>query len=102
MAKVKTIERLSRADAESLARHCMTAGRVIFGKHFREELANESLQITDARFVLKHGHIFTEPEPDIKTGEWKYRIDGKTLDQIDLSVVFCFKEIDTCFLITVF
>jgi hypothetical protein len=78
------------------------AGRVIPGKHFREELANEGLDILDAHYVLKTGNIFQEPEPDIRSGDWKYRMEGTNLEGKPLAVVFCFKDAATGFLITVF
>jgi uncharacterized DUF497 family protein len=75
---------------------------VIQGKHFREELANEGLDILDAYNVLQKGHIFQEPEPDIRSGEWKYRMEGTDLEGKLLAIVFCFKDETTGFLITVF
>jgi hypothetical protein len=75
---------------------------VIPGKHFREELANEGLDILDAHNVLRTGNIFQEPEPDIRSGDWKYRMEGTDLEGKPLAVVFCFKDEVTGFLITVF
>jgi uncharacterized DUF497 family protein len=75
---------------------------VIPGKHFREELANEGLDILDAHNVLRTGIIFKEPEPDIRSGDWKYRIEGTDLEGKLLAVIFCFKDEATGFLITVF
>jgi Domain of unknown function (DUF4258) len=95
-------KRLSRAEAADLIRHCLSAGRVIPGKHFREELANEGLNILDAHNVLKTGSIFQEPEPDIRSGDWKYRMEGNDLEGEPLAVVFCFRDAATGFLITVF
>lgn len=96
------VRRLSRADAADMVRHCLSAGRVIPGKHFRDELANEGLDILDAHFVLRTGNIFAEPEPDIRSGDWKYRIEGTDLEGKPLAVVFCFRDDSTGFLITVF
>jgi hypothetical protein len=93
---------LSRPEAADLVRHCLTAGRVIPGKHFRDELANEGLDILDAHHVLGTGNIFQEPEPDIRSGDWKYRMEGTDLEGKPLAVVFCFKDEATGFLITVF
>lgn len=101
-----TVKRLSRAEAAELVRKCLQTGRrVIPGKHFRDELEDEGLTLDDALWVLRTGQILNEPEPDIKTGEWKYRIEGKEVDGRTLKIVFCFKdfdEIDTAYLITVF
>jgi hypothetical protein len=51
-------------------------GEVVPTKHFRAELANESVTFEDAWIVLRSGSIYDEPEQDIKTGDWKYRIEG--------------------------
>jgi hypothetical protein len=75
---------------------------VIPGKHFKEELANEGLDILDAHNVLRMGNIFKEPEPDIRSGDWKYRMEGTDLEGKPLAVVFCFRDESTGFLITVF
>jgi hypothetical protein len=96
------VKRLSRTVAADLVRHCLSAGRVIPGRHFKEELANEGLDILDAHHVLQKGNIFQEPEPDIRTGDWKYRMEGTDLEGKPLAVVFCFKDEATGFLITVF
>jgi len=50
----------------------------------------------------KMDNIFHEPEPDTKTGDWKYRVEGTEVDGKWLAIVFCFKTEDTAFLITVF
>lgn len=96
------VRRLSRAEAADLVCRCLSAGRLIPGRHFREELAAEGLDILDAYNVLKTGNIFREPEPDIRTGDWKYRMEGIDLEGKPLAVVFCFKNDSTGFLITAF
>jgi hypothetical protein len=89
-----------------LVRKCLQPGRrVIPGKHFRDELENEGLTLSDALHVLGTGRIYGEPEQDIKTGDWKYRIEGKEVDGRALKIVFCFKDydgIDAAYLIIVF
>lgn len=96
------VQCLSRTDAEALVRHCLESGFIIPSRHFRDELEADNLDMLDAKYVLKHGHIYREPEIDVKTREWKYRIEGKTIDGARIAVVFCFKTTDTCFCITVF
>jgi hypothetical protein len=97
-----SVDRLSRTEAVKLLRECVRIGRIIPGKHFRDELANEGLILPDALRVLKAGNIFQEPECDLKTGDWKYRVEGSEVDGKWLAIVFCFKAVDTAFLITVF
>ena len=85
-----------------LVRHCLKEGSVIPSRHFREELAKESADLNDAFQVVRTGNIFDPPEPDIKTGEWKYRIEGRTRDGLRLAIVFKFRSEDSAFLITIF
>jgi hypothetical protein len=96
------MEAFSRADAVTLLRRCLTDGAVIPGKHFRDELQNENLAFPDAMAVLEGGSIYDPPEPDIRTGDWKYRIEGREPGGLWIAIVFCFRKVDTAFLITVF
>ena len=96
------VERLSRQEAVKLLRECVRVGKIIPSKHFRDELAKEGLIFPDALRALKSGQIYQEPEPDPKTGEWKYRVEGREVDSKWLAIVFCFRATDTAFLITVF
>jgi hypothetical protein len=90
-------------EASDLLHHCLTSqGQVIPGLHFRQELEREGLTIPDAWAVLRNGKIYDPPEHDIKTREWKYKIEGPEPDGKWLAIVFSFKAIDTAFLITVF
>jgi hypothetical protein len=93
---------LSVHDAEERMRHCLERGAVIPGKHFREELANEGMDLQDAWTVLRYGHIYDAPEKDIKTGEWKYQMEGPQPEGKWRVIVFSFKTADEAFLITVF
>lgn len=70
-------------------------------KHFREELANDDLTMEDVLRVCKSGAIVMEPEQDIKTGHWKYRIEGSTVDARHIAVVFRLRP-DAGVFITVF
>lgn len=88
--------------AVDMLRDCLSDGNVITGKHFLDELQNEGLTVLDAWQVLRTGCISKPPEPDIRTGEWKYTIEGYAPDGQWLAIVFSFKEIDRAYLITVF
>ena len=96
------IECKTLQEAVDLLRYCLEDGDVVPGKHFRDELAKEGLAFEDAWQVLKSGNIFDAPECDIKTGEWKYRVEGHEPGGKWVVVVFCFKTVDRAFLITVF
>ena len=88
-------------EAVDLMRHCLESGEVVPSKHFRDELANDNLDMADALTVLKSGNIYDAPEVDIRTGDWKYRMEGYAPEGWWLAIVFCFKTRERAFLITV-
>lgn len=77
-------------------------GQVRPSRHFLLELKNEDLTLVDAWHVLRTGTIFSQPEHDVASGEWKYRIEGNEPDGKRMAIVFCFKQIDYALLITIF
>jgi hypothetical protein len=80
----------------------LEVGEVVPTKHFREELANESITFEDAWIVLRSGSIYDQPEQDIKTGEWKYRVEGYEPDGRWMAIVLAFKSTERALLITIF
>lgn len=103
MDKKRILAALSLQEAEDLLHYCLgPEGEIIPSPHFRKALKDEGLEIPDAWFVLRTGHIFLPPESDIKTGEWKYRVEGHETGGKYIAIVFSFKAIDHAFLITVF
>jgi len=92
----------TRQAAVDLLRYCIEDGEVVPSKHFRQKLSVEGLTFEDAWLVLKHGNIYDAPEPDMKTAEWMYRIEGHEPGGKWVVVVFCFKTVERAFLITVF
>jgi hypothetical protein len=89
-------------EAIDLLHYCLEDGEVVPGKHFRDELANEDLTIEAAWMVLRSGTIYEAPDLDIRTGEWKYRVEGLEPGGKWLVVAFSFKAVDRAFLITVY
>ena len=94
---------LSTYEAEDLLHYCLGAdGEVVPGLHFLDELRKEELEIPDVWLILRTGHVFSPPELDTRTGEWKYKVEGHETGGKYIVIVFSFKEIDQAFLITVF
>jgi hypothetical protein len=89
--------------AKDLLLECLgQEGEVIVGRHFLEKMQEEDLIFPDVIHVLRCGVIFDPPEEDMRTGEWKYRIEGREPDGRLLGIIFSFKAINRAFLITVF
>lgn len=70
--------------------------------HFREELQNDGLTIVDVEAVCRSGAVVQEPEPDIRTGCWKYHLEAVTADSSRMAVMFTFVERLNAVMITVF
>ena len=92
---------LTGNEAKSKLNRCLEDGTVVYSKHFREELANDDLTRDDVYAACRCGVIAMAPEKDIRTGHWKYRIEGTTAERRRLAVVFSFR-IEFAVLITVF
>jgi hypothetical protein len=92
---------LTKDRAKAELNRCLTEGKAIYSKHFRDELANDDLTMEDILAVCRSGSIAMAAEKDIKTGQWKYRIEGTTVDRNEVAVIFTFKP-DFAVFITVF
>lgn len=89
-------------EAIDLLRHCLDDGEVVLTLHFREELAAEALSIEDAWAVMQSGTVYEPPEEDIRSGEWKWKVEGYEPGGKWLVIVFSFKPVARTFLITVY
>ncbi len=96
------LRRISRAKALDLLHHCLEEGEVQWGPHFKKALADESLSILEVYGILRGGNIYEEPEQDIKTADWKYRVEGYEPSGKWLAIILTFREVDRVFLITCF
>jgi hypothetical protein len=93
---------LAPAVAQSVLQDCLEDGSIIPSKHFREELSKEGLGLGDALYILRTGQIYDPGEQDIKTGEWKYGVEGQQAEGMCFRIIFAFKAVDTAILITIF
>jgi Domain of unknown function (DUF4258) len=92
---------LTKDQAKAKLNRCLEHGTVVYTRHFTDELANDDLTTDDVLRVCKSGMIAMAPEPDSKSGNWKYRIEGFNSDRRQLAVVFTFRSENAVF-ITVF
>jgi hypothetical protein len=96
------IECATSQEAIDLLHYCLSDGEVRLTKHFREELKQEDLSVEDVYAVLRGGTIYEPPELDIKTREWKWRVEGREPSGKWIAIILTFKTIESVFLITVF
>src|ERR1051325_6787299 len=89
-------------EAIDLLRHFLAEGDVVLTTHFRQELAAEALSIEDAWAVMQSGTVYEPPEQDIRSGEWKWKVEGYEPGGKWLVIVFSFKPVTRTFLITVY
>lgn len=98
----KPIQCATLQEAQDLLRFCLQGdGEVVPGRHFRDELLAEGLALEDAWVVLKNGLILDPPEHDVKTGEWKYKVEGYETGGKWLVITFSFKTLTRAYLITI-
>lgn len=69
--------------------------------HAEEEMENDSLSIYDIENAVLTGNI-VERQQDHETEEWKYLIEGKTIDETDIIVVGKLGVYEKLVIITVF
>ena len=61
------------------------------------------VQMQDIVYVLKNGKITREPERNPKTGNWIYNVEGKTLEDKNLTIPVDIDEEQTMIrLLTIF
>jgi hypothetical protein len=66
-----------------------------------DERCNDDLTIYDIERVILTGKIL-ERQKDIATGEWKYRIKGKTVEGGKIEVVAKLSPTDKLVIITIY
>ena len=93
---------LNPIEAKKLANQCLKEGSVLITGHCRKALADDSLTTQDALKVIQGGAIYDAPELDLRSGRWKYRIEGNCPAGVWLVVVFCFDGDSLLVLITAF
>jgi hypothetical protein len=60
-----------------------------------------AIDLNDTLHVLRHGIIHAEPEFDAKLGQWRFTIEGETVDQNSLAIIFTFVEVDGVLVLTI-
>jgi len=75
-------------------RACLDQDEYRLHPQFWARLRDLHIDLNDALHVLRHGANYTEPEFDAKIGQWRFSVQGETVDGNALSIVFTFVEIE--------
>ena len=67
-------------------RDLIQAGRYVMTVHAVDEMEDDHLTLFDVESCVLTGEI-VERQRDVKTGEWKYRVQGKSLAEEEMEVV---------------
>ena len=92
---------MTPAKATRLLRECIEHGSIIPTNHAIERMVERHISREELFQVLQSGHISRPAEQELKTGEWKYRVEGHTLGRA-VAAVFKFVQIGRAVVITVF
>jgi hypothetical protein len=77
------------------------AQEYVLTTHADEEMNDDDLTVHDIESCILTGHIL-ERQKDQMTGEWKYRVRGKALDDTECEVVTKLGPTDKAVIITVY
>ena len=80
-----TNNRLSISEAQALIREIARTGSVVPTYHAKYDHPERNYDSQDIEHILRNGVVTREPEYDQKRQDWKYRVEGNTIDG-DLAV----------------
>ena len=78
---------MTRSQAMTIIKDAVTNGKVLVCTHAKERMVERDVEMTDILCVLKNGKILKPPEPNIKTGNLRWRVEGSTIDNKFLKIV---------------
>lgn len=82
-------------------RDCIRTKQYVMTIHAADEMYDDNLSIFDVESAVLTGEI-TERQKDSASGEWKYVLKGRTLDEENIFVVGKISPVSKLVMITVF
>jgi len=92
---------MTRFQALTIIKWAVRQGKVVICSHAKDRMLKRNVTITDILYVLKNGKILDAPEPDIRTGNSRWRVEGSTIDGEYLKIIVEIEE-DGAVVVTVF
>jgi hypothetical protein len=80
---------------------CLEQDRYRFHPDVWKGIRELQIDLNDALYVLRRGTICAEPEFDGKCGQWRFTVQGTTVDERELRIGFAFIEIDGVLVLTI-
>jgi hypothetical protein len=80
---------------------CLEQDRYRFHPDVWKGFRELQIDLNDALFVLRHGTICGEPEFDAMFGQWRFTVQGTTVEERELRIGFAFMEIDGLLVLTI-
>ena len=78
--------------ATRLIKEISQKGSIRTSGHAKKQMKLRNISTQDILWAFKHGKVFDEPEPHIKSGNWLYKIIGSGIDNASLEVVVDINE----------
>jgi len=90
-------KKLTLQEAQSKIREIAKLGSVIWTDHFSYDSMNyRNYSSQDIDFILQEGTVKEPPEYDEDYRNWKYKVEGKTIDgdiAIVITVILSYREL---------
>jgi hypothetical protein len=80
---------------------CLEQDRFRFHSDVWKGIRELQIDLNDALYVLRHGTICEEPVFDGRFGQWRFTVQGTTVDERELRIGFAFMEIDGVLVLTI-
>jgi hypothetical protein len=80
---------------------CLEQDRYRFHPDVWKGFRELQIDLNDALFVLRHGTICGGPEFDATFGQWRFTVQGTTVEERELRIGFAFMEIDGLLVLTI-
>ena len=94
-------EKLSCEEALDLIGHILENGRTVYSSHSYEMMEKRNFTTQDIEAILENGRV-TEQEFDKGCKNWKYKVEGKTIDDEKGVVVSAVIDKGSLLIVTVF
>jgi len=98
-----SLEPLSPAEATAIIHEITRKGEIILSSHCRNEsMPKRNIDFQDILTVLLNGLVRRPPEFDEKHRQFKYRVEGVTVDEEETVVITVIMSLKSIFVVTVY